>query len=473
MQARLFKVTKKPNSTWEPVITNGKLIDVQLKDETSFLNPVLIIGKNPLSGVFTPSAFNYILIPYWERYYYITDWTYINGAWECTCVVDVLASFKYNIGDTTAYVVRSSSAFDGDIIDSFYPATTKANITKIGISSEIYHTALPSGCYILGCISNDTNNKIGSVTYYALSASEIASVLSYLFSSNIYNNSNIAEIGEGLYKSLFDPFQYIVSCMWFPFPASAVGDTTGTVKVGYWSTGITGTLARYVVKEIGFKSNLPIPLHPQSSRGEYLNHSPYTRITAYYPPFGEIPVDTLHMQYGNNNYFYGKMYVDFITGVADCYFSITNGYGDYADPYKYFTMRTAQIGVPIQISQVMTDYVSSLAGGIGAVSSGFSGSISGIFTGLANAIQSAMPKVSSLGANGSLVEIATPPYLIIEHYRLISENNSEFGRPLCANKKINTLSGYVKCGEADHAFPCSKTESDMINNYMRDGFYYE
>lgn len=473
MQVRLFKVDKRPNSTWTPVITNGKAIDVQLKDETSFLNPVLIIGKNPLSGVFSPSAFNYVLIPYWERYYYITDWTYINGAWELSCNVDVLASFKYNIGDTTSYIIRSASSYDGNIIDSFYPATTQASITKIGISSEIYHTSLPSGCYVLGCISNDTSNKIGSVTYYALSANELAGVLSYLFSSNIYNDSNIAEIGEGLYKSLFNPFQYIVSCMWFPFPASALGDSTGAVKVGYWSTGVTGTLARYVVKEIGFKSNLPIPQHPQSNRGEYLNHAPYTRVTAYYPPFGEIPVDTMYMQYGNNNYLYGKMFVDFVTGVSDCYFSITNGYGDYADPYKFFCMRTAQIGVPIQICQVMSDYVSSLTSAVGAVSSGFAGSISGIFTGLANAVQSAMPKVSSLGANGSLVEIAVPPYMIVEHYRLVSENNTEFGRPLCANKKINTLSGYILCGEADHSFPCTKTESDMINQFMRNGFYYE
>ena len=181
----------------------------------------------------------------------------------------------------------------------------------------------------------------------------------------------------------------------------------------------------------------------------------------------------MFMQYGDNNYFYGKMYVDFVTGLTDGYFSITNGYGDNADPYKFFTMRTAQVGVPIQLAQVMSDYVSSLTSGVGAVVSGIAGDVGGIFTHIGNAVKSAMPKVTSQGSNGSFLEIIEPPYLITEHYRLVSENNTEFGRPLCSTKQIKTLSGYILCGEADHSFPSTKYESDIINQYMREGFYYE
>ena len=473
MTALFFSFTKRLNSTKRPQANTGKSLDLQIKNESSFLNPTIQVSKDIVSGVFSPDAFNYVFIPYWQRYYYITDWKYLNGIWEASCAVDPLASFRTEIGQTSTYVVRCDSAYDGYITDSFYPATTQVSITKQQISSDIYRTSIPAGCYILGCINYQTSTRVGAVSYYALTDSQMSSVLQYLFSSSIYNTSSITEIGEGLYKSLFDPFQYIVSCMWFPVPASTMGTTQTDIKVGYWSTGVMGIMANNIVREIGFKSNLPIAQHPQISRGEYLNHAPYTRVTAYYAPFGEIPVDTMHMQYGTNNYLYGKMYIDFITGIADCGFSITNGYGDNADPYKYFTMRTAQIGVPIQISQVMSDYVSTLTNGLTAVASGFTGNIAGIFSNLTSAVESAMPKVSSQGANGSLAEIIEPPYLVVEHMRLVNENRTEFGRPLCQTKTINTLSGYIKCGEADHAFPCTRTESEEINRNMIEGFFYE
>ena len=137
------------------------------------------------------------------------------------------------------------------------------------------------------------------------------------------------------------------------------------------------------------------------------------------------------------------------------------------------TMRTAQVGVPIQISQVMSDYVSTLTSGVGAVSSLFSGNIAGIFNNIASGVQSAMPKVSNLGANGSLVEIIEPPYLVVEHMQVVDENRTEFGRPLCNTRTINNLSGYIQCGEADHQFSATRTESEEINRNLKEGFFYE
>ena len=477
MNVTLYKFTKRINSTKQPASADGHSFTCQLKDDTSFMNPILKFSPDHLtSGVFSPDVYNYAFILYWNRFYYITDWKYINGSWEAYLTVDVMASFRSEIGATSAYIIRSNSQFNGNIIDSFYPSTSVCSITKQQISSDIYHTTIPGGCFVVGVINNSSSsNKMGAIIYYALNATQMVSLLNYLFSSNIYNNSSISEIGEGLYKSLFDPFQYIASCMWFPFPVSALGNTTETINVGYWSTGVTGTIVTYVTKEIGFKTNSPIARHPQITRGDYLDHAPYTRLTAFYPPFGEIPIDTTFMQYGANNYLYGKIFCDMVTGVADCTITITEGYDTdtTADPYKYMTMRTAQIGVPIQISQVMSDYVSTLSSGVGAVSSLFSGNISGIFNNIISGVESAMPKVSSLGANGSLVEIIEAPYLIVEHMQIVDENRTEFGRPLCNTRTISTLSGYIQCGEADHAFSGTRAENEEINRNMKEGFFYE
>ena len=476
MNVYLFQFTKKINSTARPALSDGKEVICQLKEETSFLYPTIKVSPDIIGGTFSPSLFNYVYIPYWQRYYYIKDWVYLNGTWECSCSVDVLASFKTAIGSTSAYIIRAASQYNGDIIDGFYPTTSVYAIRKQSVSSDIYHTTLSGGTYVLGCINNQSSNRFGAVTYYALTDNQMASVLNYLFSSNIYNNSNISEMGEGLYKSLFDPFQYIVSCMWFPYPTTAISSgTTTDVKVGYWSTGINGKIANYLIKEIGFKTYQPIYRHPQIARGAYLDHAPYTRLTLYYAPFGEIPIDTSFMQFGNNNYLYGKVYVDFVTGVADCYISITDGFDieTTADPYRFITMRSAQIGVPIQISQVMSDYVASAGSVVGTLANAVTGNWGAVFGSITSSIQSAMPKVASKGSNGSLVEIAEPPFLIVENLQLVDENLNEFGRPLCNTRRINQLSGYIQCGEADHAFNGTREENVEINNYMKNGFYYE
>ena len=475
----LYNFTKKSNSTLEPNPNNSAsttLSNVEIKEGCSFLYPTLIISPNPIPDqVFSPTQYNYVSIPYWMRYYFIKDWRWVNGVWEVDLSVDVLASFKSSIGDTDAYIIRSASQYNGAIVDSFYPTTSVCAITKQQISSDIYHTTVNGGCFVVGVINNSSStNKMGAVIYYALTPTQMKNLLSYMFSDNIYWESNIEEIGEGLYKALFNPFQYIVSCMWFPYGANTLGSGTEKVKVGYWETSVNNAvIVNGVVQEFGFKTALPIERHPQISRGSYLDHAPYTRLTAYYPPFGEIPIDTTYMQYDEDNYLYGKIYVDHVTGIADCYLTITNGYGSSADPYKFMTMRTAQIGVPIQISQVLADYVSTVGSAGGMISSGFNGSIAGVFGNIMSFVSSTMPKVSSLGANGSLLEIIEPPYLIVEHFQLVDENRTEFGRPLCATRRISQLSGYIKCGQADHAFPCTEEERKQINQYMQDGFFFE
>ena len=474
MNLYLFSVNKRINSTKRPDLSSGKELTVQLKDEISFENPVFKIKSDVIGGTFTPVAFNYAYAPYWMRYYFITDWKFINGCWECYCSVDVLASFKNQINNTTAYVIRSSSNYDTNIIDTFYPTKTEKTITWQGIEGQIYHTSLADGCFVVGTISNEATYRVGAVSYFAPTLSQMSSLLTYLFSSNIYSASSITEIGQGLYQSMFNPFQYIVSCMWFPFPTTALGNTTGNVRVGYWDTGVSGTLINYITKEFGVKSYQIIRPHPYSqTRGKYLNYEPFTQITLYYPPFGEIPIDPSFMQY-TNNYLYGKVYVDFITGMADLRLSIT----DSLDPtdttlYKIFTQRTAMIGIPIQLAQVMSDYLPAVSGVAGAIGSAFSGNIAGVFQNIASSAQAIMPKVGTTGSNGSFNELIECPYLIVESLLPVDEDVTEFGRPLCAVRQLGNLTGFIQCGEDDLPFNGTKTEIEEVNKFLKEGFFLE
>lgn len=469
MQIYLYKFNKRPNSTAQPLPTAGKAFTVQVKDECSFITPVLRFSPdNLVSGVFSPSAYNYAQIAYWQRFYYITDWQYINGSWEATLSVDVLASFKAEIGTTSAYVVRAAGASDGSIIDNFYPAKTNVNITRVSAASSWYAVSPTGGTFVIGVISGKQLGRVGAVVYYALTSAELTSLMNYLFSNNIFNASNITEIGEGLFKSLFNPSEYIVSCMWFPFANTAFGSSTDEIKIGYYFTGVTAVIVSALAEKTYITAT--IPNHPQISRGSFLNHAPFTRLTLYVPPFGSIPLDTNFMELGN--YLYSPVVIDHITGVATLRVSICAD-SSHLDESQVLTERSAMLGVPIQISQVMPDYMGTLASIGQATASTLSGNISGAITGVVSAINSQMPKVSSLGANGSFIECIESPLLIAEHLQLADEDNTEYGRPLCKIKTISTLSGYIQCGEDDHSFSATKKETDEINRYMKSGFFYE
>ena len=110
MNVYLFGFQKKENSTAQPDTKDGTLVSVQLKENTSVTNPVLILNLQSGGSPINPSLYNYAYIPSFMRYYYISDWVYLNGVWECSCNVDVLASNKSVIGNMSTYVLRSAYA---------------------------------------------------------------------------------------------------------------------------------------------------------------------------------------------------------------------------------------------------------------------------------------------------------------------------------------------------------------------------
>lgn len=472
MNVRMYNFEKRKNSTKQPVVTDATMFSVTLKDSTSVLNPTLLFnpGNAGFTNPFNPSQFNYCHIPYFSRYYFVRDWRFLNGVWECDLMVDVLASFKTAIGLTSSYILRSASAYDGTVMDGKYPGTSSVAINRIAVAN-VWHNIAPSGgCYVVGIINNIQQGNIGSVCYYVLTSSLMAQLLSFMFSDSIFNASSINEIGEGLFKSIFNPFQYIVSATWMPFALNSIASSTdANIYVGYWNSGINAPVLGSLVQSTNISSSA-IPAHPQSSRGEYLNYSPFTTMTLYIEPFGCIPIDTSYYNIGD--YLYGTAYIDNISGDALLRVGFTENIAQ-GNNTRIFAERTGKIGIPIQLAQVASDYIGTISGGIQALSGLVSMNPIGVASGIMNALESSAQKVSTSGANGSWALLPPVSSVVVEHRYIVSENNSELGRPLMATRTINTLSGFIQCGEADHAFSSFGTENDDINNYLSSGFFYE
>lgn len=480
---------KKDNSTKQPGSgLTGAVVTGRLKEPTSVLHPAIRFQNSLLLNGINPDC-TYAYIPDFHRYYFINDWTWDDGAWVAQMDVDVLASHKTAIGSKSEYILRTdstSSNYNGAITDTLYPATTNVVSESYSVSN-IFTTDLTVGCYIVGIISGGSTNAVGAVSYYAMTSAQFGALKAKLFSNDnleimgIINSQGeelVTDLSQEVLKTMYNPYQYIASCMWFPFGKEAITSRTAqtSINIGWWSYSLTGDLLYAQTLELG-NEQFAITSHPQAGRGSYLNFAPYTRRTLV-GRFGTVAIDTEQFKVGNKiNVSY---MIDLITG--QCYAKISRRDENVSPPAEdLFAERNFLIGVPIQIAQVGTDYlgtatsaINAVTNTVGAITRGsIGGTIVNAVTGIANTLESAMPQVETGGQNGSFLAPVNNTHVVQMFYRIVDEDVTHRGRPLCANRTINTLSGYILCAEGDLDLDCYNEERDNIQKYLTTGFYWE
>lgn len=492
MVINLYSFSKKKNSTARPTGSGTQLSSVQLKDATSLMQPVIIINQatTGMPSPFNPSAFNYAYIAKFSRYYFISDARWINGLWELYLTVDVLASFKTEISGLSEYVVRAASAFDGSITDTTYPTNTGIYKNK-ELFSLAYST---TGLYVVGIINNSSNAVDGAITYYMMTNSELGQLKHYLMDETfltLANLSNLQEMSKDLVKAIFNPFQYIVSCRFFPLDYSATttsATAVTSIELGWWSIPIS-TKRMPSGFYTAFDSNeITLGSHPQAAtRGDYLNHAPYTERVLIHPMVGTVLIDSNKITGGQKIKL--STLVDFTTGAAEVYVENST---EQLTLYR----TSIQFAVDVQLAQIAVDKIavaqtaissvgdlaSSIMGGaaigaaagpIGAIVGGIGGAIAGGTSGILNHLQASQPIMQTSGTNGNrgVYHVVAAFY---SYYRyLVNEDLAHRGRPLCQQKTISTLSGFIMCSDAHAEIACFDAEKDIIVAYMNSGFYYE
>lgn len=484
---------KKENSTKVP--PSGTLtlaLQGILKEPCSIMTPVIKIERLPADAI--PGDYTYARWVQADRYYFIEDWVWVNGLWEVHMKEDVLATFKTEIGNSTEYVLRTDSTtdFNGEITDTTYPATTDI-VSESYSLSNIFTTDLTVGCYIVGIISGGTSQAVGAISYFAMTSAQFGALKDKLFSDDNLEIMGIIDSGgqqlvqdlsQEVLKTLYNPYQYIVSCMWFPFGKSAIPSTSSvnSIKIGWWDYPLSGNRLYAQTLELG-NEQFAITAHPQASRGSYLNYAPYTRRTLL-GRFGSVPIDTTMFVVGNKiNVSY---MIDLITG--QCYTKISRRDESGTTPSEdLIAERNFLLGVPIQIAQVGTDYlgtavsaintipqimggaISGIASGKGAIMGAIAGGASGIY----NTLQSAMPQVETSGQNGSFLAPVNNTHVIEQFYKIVDEDIAHRGRPLCELRQLNTLSGFILCAEGEIDISCYDNERKEIVRYLTEGFFWE
>ena len=466
-RVRLYEFSKRENSTARPS-GSGRLFDCVIKSGSGIIYPTINIDI----GMSEAMTYNYAYIDDFDRYYWIIDAVNRGPVWELKLKVDALASWRDTIGSTSLYILRSSASYDGNILDTYYPASTNSSmVIKSGYalwpSSDTDIVVIGDGEIVVGVVSQDA--KFGSIAYYALSMSDFSTLCANLLDNTFWQgklDANDASIE--LQKSLIDPLQFIKTCIWIP------GSTTGssqTVYVNDWSTGVSGKLINFAQPFIGKYTDITIDNHPQISRGRYLNYPPYTVMWLDVPPFGVIQLDPTILRDSTLIQLWAR--VDIITGVGTLKITDNNS--------VLLNSLTAQVGVPVNLSQVTRDYVSAATGAVNATANtiqsalwgNIAGAVSAAASGIETATKALCPRVQSLGSTGNFSSLYGKPRLYEQFFTIADEDLSHNGRPLCKVSTPANLGGFMMVLDGDISAPATDTELQTIRGHLESGFYYE
>ena len=230
--ATFYNFYKKKNSTKLPDVS-GTSYDIFLKDPCSVTDPVILLnGGNKVN-------WNFCYIPVFERYYFIKDWISDHDMWEAHCTVDVLASFRNIINNSTQYVLRSASKKNTFIVNNAYVSTKECEYDKSDILS--FPSAFPFGsanCYVLAIANNSSLGKVNGLQYVYCTQAQMTNLLNNILNDNNSYGWGSSEASYGLTsavaRAIVNPLQYIGECYMLPFSISSQLVPLSGVKVGYW-----------------------------------------------------------------------------------------------------------------------------------------------------------------------------------------------------------------------------------------------
>lgn len=461
----LWTFSKKVDSTAQPTGT-GTDFSCNILTPADITAPLVEITASA-----DLTAYNYAYISNFHRYYWIEGISFDKGIWILSLAVDVLATYKTQIGAQSLYVLRAASSYDGDITDNYYPIINDIVQTKEEDPNFSY--AFTSGRYILSIAGTESS---GYSSLYQLTPANFKLLISKLYQA--IDGFQLSDVIKSVVKTFGgNPEKLINGAMWIPTSLvdPQVADTT--VIIGSWNSGVNGKL----VDNPGFvlpTVSLTISAHPQVAKGRYLNLSPYSRYILYLPGIGQISLDTTQLE--SVDAINILRAVDALTGKI-VYRVLTQPMtGNTNSPILLYYGET-QWGVPVSLGGNNISAGSTL-GSVGsmvsqlgaAIASGGATAIIGAATGGIGSLVSAMEGQSAgSSTGGSLGMHFNPIRLDTTFYKITSWDDSHNGRPLMQIKTISSLSGFIMVQKGDVPIPGTSAEAERIKTFLEGGFFYE
>ena len=458
--------SKRRNSTKQPTEqTPHRDTELVLKEKTSFINP----------SFFLAFPEQYVYLKAWNYYYFIDSISYdINGASYVTCSIDVLATFKNAILNTSAFVKYSSSNYSTQLIDSrVSQEITSMYSVNYNSSSELfdYH-----GTYLMTV----TNNARGICTYI-MSENEM---ISFMHDIWLASENDLAAI-KIRYGDVFDS---ILGIRWVPFSQDRIPKATTSAEEIWIGTCEFEATANVMVYDADLyaRESVTIPWRYDDFR----RYNSFTSIFVLIPYIGKVEIDPMDI-IGVD-----ELEVDYVvnpvTGTTNVFLRTVESVSDSRIIGTYSTT----IGRNVPISATSIDAEGAIAGTVTALTVG---TMLGAGIGAGFEIPELLALEGTKAAlNGGLKAIMAQSkgstnivgtYAGSYYERLInqvfievvsrdtrtfpSELTTLYGRPCNKVVQISTLSGYVETSGFSIDISALSEIKDMINSLMDSGVYLE
>lgn len=494
---KLYQFSKEKNSTKQPGTAVASISGLFLSS-ASIESPAIMFDLN-YSNAAEESTYksylecNYAYIDDFKRYYFIDNWTFDGrGKWIASMTVDAMATYKTAIGNSTQYIARSASEFNGEILDNSYSTRgftyERTSVSVWNILPDISYDSTEKKI-IVGMTGKSVTYQNNSVSPATIGEDNDTIIGSAKYMAITPQAASNLETGiQTRFDATINALQYIVAYHCLPFePRFMAGEHSyiDTVVLNGNIISLGGVYGRAVtVTSRDIKSaNINISKHPQAAtRGNFLNRSEFSRHILYFPPFGSFELDS-NIIAGTSVHI--TVYVDATTGDAMLDVSYSN---------KKIVQSFGNIAIPLLIDQQGRDTrkiantittgaigVATTAAGGFAVG-GAPGALAGAAIGIASNVASMATSDAWLPQNfvhrgGGSLNIASmygQAEVISMFKNVCDDDNARFGRPLCAARQISTLSGYIQTNTAHvHAATMLPSEQETIETYMNGGFFYE
>lgn len=473
MQVTFYFVKKRRNST-KFNGTGAKTYNCMLKESSSITNPTIII-KWDGSGA---PLYNYARIEQYDRYYWVTNWTFENRCWIANLRVDVLTTYKADIGAAFKYVLRAASDQNNNVVDLKYPAVFPFEAQAFRAPELSWPTDFNSGSYIISVIGNNDGFSQGGSAYYVLTGHAIEQLVNACFFNNdqlwsqpLTGNDlseQLADYGIRMVKSISNPSQFINSIFWVPVQVS--GSSNASIKLGDFPTGVR---ARTIANPLYTKTfSIRLPGSSMQSDPAELFVEPFAHYRAYIPPFGCFDLDArMIRQYGGID---GKIIIDVTNGE-----SVLEVYP--AGLTVPVIVASGTVGMPITIAGNSVDYAgaekvalntsANIAKSI--MSLDIAGAVTGAYSGIIDAAKAGAPSANNGGYGGGLAALSSFSGIVAYTMEQAETDPDEQGHPIMEVRLLAELSGYILCADGDIETLASDGEQAEIAAFLTGGFFYE
>ena len=496
MIVKIGSFSKRHNSTKQPDNSWGTtLSDVELKEDTSLEEPVFRIGFANWN-----TAYNYIYVPAWSRYYFVIDVTVrIGRIWEVSCRLDAAATYKADIQAATAFILYDATA-NTDIIDSRLAVNTQASVSSF--STFLAPNQLTAaGKYVITVVGDEstqsfivTDSDIKDIikstkVKSAFEGHDAMAPADYDYSqadglpdgTDIETWIKIGSFVKAAAKTTRqaaeisfsgdNPLDCIRSAIWYPWDVSGDG-ASQEIKLGTLLG--TGVYARPIINKI-IGNVIPVTIPWQAS--DWRRNSPYHNIYLYIPFVGMIQlsnsdiidVNTIHVGWSLN-----RLTGEFAVQVMRDYGE--EGAGNIIGVYSADTAAA----VPIGSSNISPrQAINALVTGIGAAASVVSGNVFGAAALAAQSIGAISPSISCIGgaSGGASYGLDMNIICFTVFHNTSAEPNTiapVIGTPTMAHHSLSGKTGYVQTqGASIQGANMSDAVRQELNTMCDNGIFLE